>query len=72
MADTKNRIRILDGRVLLDLSKREAGVLITILNSVDGCRLGPRGVCDFILSFLEELNIDAVGEAIGIIDLDKH
>ncbi len=72
MSSTKSRIYMSDEKVLLELSKREAGVLVEILNSVGGCPLGPRGVCDFILTSLEGLGIDGVGEAIGCIDLDKH
>ena len=72
MSGTTSRIYMLDEKVFLELSAREAGVLVEILNSVGGCPLGPRGVCDFILSSLEKLNINAVGEAIGQIDLDKH
>ncbi len=59
-------------KVVLELSGKEAGVLLRILGKVGGEPSGPRGAVDSIIEALKRLGIDPVGQTSGSVTLEKN
>lgn len=57
--------------VVLELSGKEAGVLLKILGRVGGSPSGPRGAADSIQESLKRLGLVPIGHVSGEISFNK-